>query len=369
MATLRIDWCGSDEVAALQTFIATHWPTREHVLARDAGLLRWQYRRHDGGDGTSVLGAWRGQELVGFLGVIETGFCVRGEQTSGGWLAMWVVAPDARETGAGLRLLREALQHYTVAGCVGFNETAERLFVASGFSICQALPRWTRAVDVEALERLVHADATRYGPDVRAVWRGQAARLVDAGAGADPWSDDAALAWDRTWGDLVAPRYVGTWRDSRYLAWRYVEHPGFEYELRVCRGDRGSVEGLLVYRVEQVRDRAERVLRIVELLGEPAALRRLAAAAVAAGEDAGVAFVDASLTLRDAGDALESAGFIREGGNVPTLPSLFQPLDSRRTRVPAALRCGPESGLHGEPLFERRDVYVTRADGDQDRPN
>ena len=142
---------------------------------------------------------------------------------------------------------------------------------------------------------------------------------------------------------------MGTWRDADYLTRRYVAHPRFRYGVHAS-------DALLVHRVEQPLGRDERVVRIVELLGDDGALGAL----VGAAGNAGAAFAD--FFCADAAGstgALEAAGFRREADLDVEVPSRLQPLEPGRTELPLAIAGVDPSA----PL------YVTRSDGDQDRPN
>ncbi|MDX6514199.1 MAG: hypothetical protein QOE36_3703, partial [Gaiellaceae bacterium] len=96
--------------------------------------------------------------------------------------------------------------------------------------------------------------------------------------------------------------------------------------------------------------------RIVELLGDDGALGSLVDAAQATG----AAFAD--FYCAGAGESaapLEAAGFRREADLHAEVPSRLQPVEAGRTEIPLAI-AGVDASA---PL------YVTRSDGDQDRPN
>jgi GNAT superfamily N-acetyltransferase len=347
-ASATVDWLPAGRLPELQSFIDSHWEAG-HVLARDADLLRWQYRHPEGERLLSVLGARAGRELVGFLGVIQTPFVWNERRPHGAWLAMWLATPEARGSGVGLALVVEAMRRFDVLGAVGLNARTSRIFARLGFDVRPALPRWVAAVDPTALRALGPATV----PPVRA--GGLSPRPLE-------WSDTTLRDWDRCWTERVAPGFVGTARDSGFLRWRYVEHPSFDYVVRFAAGDgRDEVSALAVHRVEVVRDRSERVVRIVELLGDPVAAAGLVTAALDDAPDAALAdFFCASPVF---GSPLERLGFVRAEQLSEPPPDRFQPL-------------APAQGMNG--AFWRREgggaafagapLYVTRADGDQDRP-
>jgi len=332
-----IDWMGAGDAPRLQAFIDEHWRPG-HVLARDADLLRWQYRHPARPDDLSVLGATEEGELVGFLGLVLVDLALAGERVPGAWLAMWQATPEARTRRVGLALLLEVMRMpFGGIGCLGMNETAVRIYASLGFGVVPRLPRWVRPLAAEPLASLAPGFAAGAGT----------ADEVEPDPGA--FDDERAARWDDTWRTL-AQRLDGTWRDSGYLRRRYLDHPRFRYEVRLPAD--GSA--LLVYRVEQVRDRPERVVRVLECLG-PA--ERLAAAMLA--EHDGAAFADFTCTDPTAARALERVGFVREDELSASLPDRFQPLEPAGRGLNGAFRLPGAAGA----------LYCTRSDGDQDRPS
>lgn len=345
---LELRWCGVDEVPLLQELVDTYW-RRGHVLARDEALLRWQYRIEGDDKRLSVLIARLDSRPVGFLGVIRTRFCWAGEEVRAGWLATWTVAPESRSTQAGLALVQRAIDSFDVVGCIGFNETAERIYRALGFEVRSPLPRYVRAVDPAALERLLGRGdaaltATAHAP-------------APAAAVALDWSDAAAERWERTWREQIAEGFVGSARDAAFLRWRYVEHPVYRYVVRFAEG----ATALVVHRIESVLDREERVVRFVEALGDPKAAAELVALALA--EEPRAALADFACATEADVEAFVRCGFVAEEALPERPPDWFQPLACSPRGLALALR----RAAGARPPHAH--VYATRADGDQDRPS
>ncbi len=334
----EIDWLRDADVAALQVFIDDNWRPG-HVLARDPALLRWQYRYPQRPDLLSVLGASEDGQLVAFLGLVQADFAVDGKRARGAWLAMWHATPEARTRRVGLALLVEALRlPFAAVACLGMNEAAVRIYTGLGFEYVPRLPRWVRPLASEPLAALVPGAET---------WQAPAPGEVAPEPGA--FDDVRAAAWDEVWTTRFVPQLTGTWRDAAYLRSRYLEHPSFDYAVRLS----SDGDALLVYRVEQVRYREERVLRVVECLGPAEPL-----IAAMLDEHPEAAFADFYCMDTTAARALERVGFVREEALPAPVPERFQPLEP------------PGRGLNGVfriPL-SGRSLYCTKSDGDQDRP-
>ena len=250
----------------------------------------------------------------------------------------WLVVPEARGRRLGLALVEAALgAEYEFIGALAANSATEHILGRNGFST-RGMHRWVRVFDVEALRGLLEG---RSMPDAAwAAW-GQTQRFSTE-SGSEPQTSTVPVLG------------VAACRDAAFLQWRYAEHPVFRYE--VLR----DASGFAAYRIEQVRDTAVRVMRIVDFAGGS----ELAAMVAGAAQAAGVAFADFSCTSDRFGRPLESAGFRREDRLPAELPGRFQPLDFSDRPIVSCFWAAPSLGAD----FGSDDLYVTRADSDLDRP-
>jgi hypothetical protein len=379
---IQIKPCSEDDVDAVGTFIDTHWQ-RGHVLARDQSLLRWQFRPirppADPRHGLSILLAWDEDRIVGMLGRIDFEFNVRGTLVPGVWLSHWLTIPDVRADGVGLRLLW-AIHDLGVAAVfvLGTNDTAGKVYAALGFELLPGLPRWVGVFDVRRAARLL-ADAS---PETKisTVEEMCARYQVDAGreGSRDPdvqiveWSEPAAEAWDSLWTDQLAPALLSPSKDSSYVKRRYIDHPTFTYEVRLARTLRsGNVLGLVVFRVERIKGRSEKVLRVLEFLASAEGEGALALSVVQAAQSYDTIFGDFYCTSEHAARALEGIGFRRHVAAGPGFPTRFQPMETGHSAISGAfwVSASLKRKLAPSGLLGSRDFYITKSDGDQDRPN
>jgi ribosomal protein S18 acetylase RimI-like enzyme len=372
----QVDWLPTSRIAELQAHIKEHW-RRGHPLAHE-GLLRWQYRFPGDSERLSVVVAREGGQIVGVLGVIVVSFCVRGRRCTGGWLATWTVTPAARKRQVGLRLLRHVLEEpFGFVGVTAANEIALRIYRALGFSINPSIPRWVQTISSDALSTLLGSGAPpcaeqpkRRPSGDRAPASGEPPAQPPAGSSLriSSWSEGLAERWDETWGRQFAPQLIGTWRDAAYLRWRYLEHPRFAYAVRVAQDAGGSLRGLAVHRIADVRGAEGGVARVVELLGDPEAATALVRDVIAAGARAEAAFAEFYCSAAAVAEPLGECGFTLEAEPTAALPALFEPLNFGMPMLSGAFSAGAELG--GDPaLFDSDALYVTRSDGDADRPN
>lgn len=364
---LRVDYCPVDRIEELMAFIGSAWKP-DHIFSRDAELLRWQHRHRSDPGLLTVLLAEDDAGPVGALGVIHADYCWRGERMPSGWLALWFTKKGAR--GApGLALIRAVMAgEDRMIGTARFVEAPRRVYEGMGFRVLNAIPRWVVPIDAGVLDALLR-EAADPVPDPFGSYR----LLLDADSGAalrvEPWSPGVEGDWDDVWLRDFAPRFQGVCRDAAFLRWRYLEHPRWKYRVSVARrGTDGRPRGIAVSRVEPLQGRKESVYRILDLLAVDADCgAALAHALCTDARQCGTAFADFYCTRAESAAPLEALGFVREDRLPRPLPALFQPLDFRPHAINAAFWM--RGRADATEVFSHPDLYVTRIEGDQDRPN
>jgi len=368
---LVIDYCPVNRIPEIQGFINDHW-RQGHILSRDSELLRWQYAFPGDMTKLSILTSREGDALTGILGLIPFRFCQRGKSLPACWLALWMAPQGKGNKLTGLRLFQRALaQDRSFVGSLGVNEDTYPVYEALGFDIRKSIPRWVLPGSSEHAKSLFGDQAI---VDGSATWRKHQPESdqspIRSTINLIEWNAESVERWDSAWNEYFAPRLMGPWRDSGYLRWRYIDHPRFKYVVRFAKDSvSGAVSGLLVYRVETVRDHEAKVLRILEFLGSGPTGTELARAVVQAAESEGVAFSDFYCTSTSFAAPLEEAGFVLEEELGVSIPSRFQPLDWQSTSLNGTFWASPEVAEDSRSFFQTSDFYVTRADCDQDRPN
>ncbi|HKW47094.1 MAG TPA: hypothetical protein VJN70_06600 [Gemmatimonadaceae bacterium] len=377
-ARLRIELCREQDINSVMTFIHEEW-AKNHILSRDEALFRWQYDSTNGSgatDNPSVLIAWRGDRIVGMLGLTPMRWLQNGTTHSGAWSSHWYVVPELRASPVAFLLIRHAQQlGFEVNGTVGTSAAA--ILRVRGYEIIPEIPRRVAIIDPAKTAALLLAggvDASREREIIEFCDRSVSAakpREANHEWAVGEWSTDVGESWDACWKEAIAPRFAGAVRDSAFIRWRYLNHPTFQYHVSVARHcPSGTVHGVLVSRLETVRGRTEKVLRICDLLTDRTApadclLQHL----IQTARQNGVAFADFYCTKSI--DSLSQYGFFAEHATTDelTLPSRLQPLESGGRPLNAAIRL-PEAlrGTIGD-LLARGELYLTKADGDQDRPN
>lgn len=379
---VQVTFCSEKEIYLLQQFIDQYWK-QGHILSYDQKLLLWQYSQQRSYikplNGPSVLIARDNKDnLVGMLGLINVEVNVQGKLYPGVWLAIWLSIPEAKRLGAGLKLLWSVHKMgYQAIFVVGSNEMVNRVYEGLNYWIYRDMPRWIGILDMKKTKLLL--EIANAQADKNSI-----TRLVEEHSVSPkfkvPGDFDIEIIkpnrplgqdWDDFWYETLAPFMICTNRDSKYLNWRYCEHPRFRYEMLMAKDRRTKKPlGLIVFRLEQIKGYNDRVIRVVDFLSVPQAEFALARAFVSAAQENNVLFADFYCTDSRAVHALEALGFklFKWHEGQPYFPCRFQPLEGTPFKLNGAFWLSPEIG-NTKTLANAEGFYVTKSDGDQDRPN
>jgi hypothetical protein len=315
-------------------------------------------------------------ELAGILGGIPFEFNSFGKTSPGVWIANYVIRPDHRKGTAALQLLsqfRKPSMHAVIAS--GINPATSAIYRVLRGEVLPYMPRHIAVFPGET-ERMANLLSVAY-PD----WTAEQTKdLAAAFTSPEPAIPNVSISnqlpehWNSTGWAPHAESTVGVARDTRFLNWRYVQHPRFAYRFVVIEENGGT--GLLVWRLETIRratpeglQDVDRIGRVVELLPTSASnAQALLGAAIGEMRSEGAFGADFYGFNSAINCHLEQAGFrnTKQHPQGDKIPSRFQPLDGKGGGILSAMFL-----TGGGPTFDESTCpwYWTKADSDQDRPN
>jgi len=335
-------------------FEENYWPD---VAIASREYFAWQLKAD--AVAADVITAWDGDRIVATLGFAAhpVFWGATAEPVDGAWLVAWIVKPEYRH-GIGLALLRALQQRCPVVLGIGARPESERIFTRLGWGVFPSVSRYLAVFDAERAQAFCLPGVTR--EDIRPPLHPSATYSRDH---AKQWAaEDYAPAWSR----YDALRF-GSVRSNEFLRWRYAEHPVYRFTVLTC-GDRQR-PAVCVYRIEQPSDVDWKVGRVLEFFHPSDALGRRDGLSLLRSVEQrlaaqGCAFADHVNSSAEYGDTLSEAGWLPEPAGQQLLAVRLQPVE----RVPY-LRFNVEYGIR--PGLARPSVgamYVTRGDGDADRP-
>lgn len=353
MQGFEIRRCGPDELPRLREFIRGHW-ARDHILARDRGLLAWQHVNPYSSE-CNYLVAESSGELVGILGFIRTSrFDPALADRDMYWIALWKVREDVAVPGLGLRLLNRLISMADGApvSVVGIgNVQHNAIYRALGFQVGELAHFFRPARNV--LQRHIAPLPADYG---QASMLAGSAKLLEANV-----SDLENIEVHLSERARLAPD-----KSPRYFIERFLKHPRYRYRVhRVV--DEGKTRGLVASRLAWAWHRSESgglelipdasVLRIVDLWLDTEVLAKCGPALDELLIQSGAEYLDC-FNYGIAEDIFRAAGLTRvEPEGDIHIPNYLEPISLSGRRIHFSFR--PDG----------RDYIICRADGDQDRPN
>lgn len=336
----------------MDRFIAmTHG--ENHAL-RNRPLFDWFFLRNKNKEMANLIVAYEGDKLISLLGYLPTQFLWGSEEISGVWMAHWMTMEGYR-FGIGALLMKKITEMFPVVAGQGASLMNQEIVTKMKFKFLEKIPKVVYVFNHDKVEQFFNYRIEKKD-DI----------LLERCAVAKETTAITRENFNPDWNLYPSLKY-GTLRDSDYLNYRYIDYPFFKYNIFI-EGEAVSPV-LLVARIVET-SKGIRVARILEFFFPEDE----------SGKKRGLSLVKKCLTFFkqhncDYADfycnsnthlnLLLEANFTNE--NVGALPSLLDPIDmSRRFQN---LELFVSSELKAKYPNCENEFVVTRADGDQDRPN
>lgn len=370
---------GQSSIRIFNTFRMDRWDAMDQFLSeayspghllRDRRFFKWMFCPQDNDNEANVICAWDGNNLIGILGYLQ-GEVFWGEspkKVDGAWAVNWIVL-EAYRQGLGWILMRRLCRMFPVVLGIGGSQKNIEIVSQTGFTVYEHIPRYVGISDENGIAGFLAAGG---------IFTAQYPVTHSTGTVSDPGGACTFLEvtgkirkddYDPAWENYPA-LWFGTVRNLDYLQRHYLDHPVFRYRLLLC-GD-AKKPSVCVFRIEETSGVAAiKVGRIVELFhpcdtkGREAG-QALLARAIDLMKDEGCLYYDFFCSSSEYGNTAIRCGLMME--DAMKLPVRLNPVDfsSEGCRYPNLEFFTSLKGLSKPRLS---DMYVTKSDGDQDRPN
>lgn len=373
-----IKLANTEEHNSVSSFIDEHWK-KNHAYVKSKSLFDWTFLNNPNWDGGnySISLALNNGTIDGMLGTIPFELNIYGESFKACWLMNWLLLPKARKGRTGLKLLnifQKDLGYQTIS--FGLNDTIARLYSALKWQEMPAMPRmvWVNPnfsreteiflgklysdTDKKVITQFVQNHATNFKTITKSAQ--------------DTFDTVSGKTWDnRGWGKLRV-KTIGCSRDSKYLTWRYFEHPIYKYDSIVV--DDGINVGLLIWRLDNVSNFTQtncfgesfQFARIVEFLpNSELNASKLLSSFIHCMKESGVWAVDFYCYNNEIINVISKMGFVvsKEAAGLQ-FPNYTQPIS-----VGSPIRSAIKLNDSYASVSTSGDWYWTKSDSDQDRPN
>lgn len=340
------DWQQMDKFIAM-----THG--ENHVL-RNRPLFDWFFLRNDSKEMANLIVAYEGDKLISLLGYLPTRFMWGSEAVRGAWMAHWITMEGYR-SGIGALLMKKITEMFPVVAGQGASLMNQEIVTRMKFKFLEKIPKVVYIFSHDKVEQFFNFQIEK-----------KSISLLEQCDVAKETITISRKNFNPEWALYPSSRF-GTLRDSDYLNYRYIDYPFFKYNIFI-EGDAGSPV-LLVARIVET-SKGIRVARILEFLfpenesGKERGLL-LARKCLKFFEQHNCDYADFYCNSNAHLDLLLEADFTCE--NMGALPSLLDPIDMSRKSQNLELFVSSE--LKAKYPNCENEFIVTRADGDQDRPN
>ncbi|GGH64353.1 hypothetical protein GCM10008014_42650 [Paenibacillus silvae] len=349
-----------------------------HILSRDKALSDFmfynnpQHEKYIGKDNYGAIGVWIDDKIVGLGGLMVFEFNLQGDAVAACNVTNSIVLEEYRSSMAGLLLYAKPLDIYPFFCSFGIGLSKFSLHVSpasiSKDAVTQPIHKLDRLIGIfdkkKTSEILLDKDENylrNYGTVFKATQYGKKTVKQEL----------VKEKWDNFYYTYIAPKTISITRDFEFLNWRYLNHPSFVYLLYIVQDQVGNYEGLFVARVENIVNNTAKIIRIVEFIAKNQdASIALANKILEIGFAEDILFADFYCTTDMFNFGLESVGFKKEftsHDDKLVLPSRFQPVDLSVVNLNAVI------SFYGKKIKKLNlldnNIYFTKGDSDQDRPN
>lgn len=341
-----------------------------HVYCRNPELLKYlvyntPYRKNfcDNNEDTTYFVILDEDKIVGLHGFIPLEGNILGRSVSASTATILKIDKQNYKF-IGIDLLQESFKsdpcmHFGI----GINSRVEKLYKALGWYTFDDFPRWIWTENFDQLKKVFQIPEFSNLNSLKNKLNNNT--FINA--------EFTDFLEENKWNDFYnkefAPKTIGVMRDYKFLKWRYIDYPFFDYKLLVIKDSLGQYKGLAIYRIEDILDGQYQLGRILEFIYTDIDYGiKLAAKLQTIAND--ILFWDFYCLSSITALALERCGFIRLDSDESKkyIPTRFQPIDYEIMNIKGTIRLNNNAKKSINLVIDQQ-WYVTKGDADQDRPN
>ena len=346
----------------LKDFVGNYF--HDKYILTNKEFVNWQYTTPFSKIlGPNILVIYIKEKVMGFLGIIPLSFNYFGKDIYGVCLANWQIDETLQSKGFGYEMLDVALSDAQIAYTTAYKPVLERLYDKTGWQVHSdkqeqmLVRRFVKIFDAEKVRKMIGKEDMVFN-DVKNISANDEFKFSQV--------NSFNKSIDSFWESVKKKYKITVNRNSKYLNWRYKNHPMFDYKLFVTEKD-DEIKAFVVVRLE--KSGKYTTGRIVDFAAEDNAEEFMLNAVCKWLLEQKVDLADFSFTGDFHESTLESTGF-KETNEEPyaSIPYLFSPIDHKRRSTNFAFKIIDEN-LKNLGIATYNNFYITRGDCDQDRPN
>ena len=318
---------------SLRGFVAKHF--YKNYILTNKKFFDWQYS-----SATLVLSS--DNKILGYLGLIPLKMNCFGREIKCACLANLMIDKSLRNKGAGVDLIQAAALGYELLYNLGYNQAMSNLYRHLEWRSDIFLKRFVLILKkIRTPESSSEFSLMKYSK-----------------------FDDRV---DAFWENIRYKYPITISRSKKYFNWRYANHPIFKYDIFFTE-KYSEIKAIIVARVEKSGE--YKIARIMDFISRDEAEEFTLQKTTEFYSKRGIYLLDFFFTGDFHVESLKRCGFV-EAKKPPhsLVPSLFNPLVKNPKPINFAFKL-TNTNLYSKKAYDIiNNWYVTKGDGDQDRPN
>ena len=343
--------------ALVADFYRDEWPSP--TALSDYKFYDWQFKggpTHKGVDNCCIAIDDAG-DLVAALGISPRTFYLENASVSAAECTSWMVKEEYKGSGLAPQMIGFLQENYDLILAMGISADALPIYMRMGFRYLRAIPRYVKVLDWKAIKGT--ADFGRMARGIDQYWSKQEAETSYEVLPYSEGHSEAIFESFKTKNNMFA-------REPGFLKWRYLNHPVFQYDVKIVKAPQNSDGGAVVCLREDVNDDGMKIMHIVDVYGSSTDVEAALEYAVNRAREAGAAFIDFFGTNSWAASYFLSMGwFSITDDKCFNIPHLHHPTDLRDPATTSLIYWSKENFRN---LCDLGKLYVTKQDADFDRP-
>jgi len=315
-------------------------------------FIQWQYKNsvfQRDKDNYSILAAFKNENILAIDAFLPWKFIIDGKEKSGNWDIEWL--NNSKIKGLGRKLVEKVSDSADIYCGYGYNSYSENAYKKINFQLNNEIERRIAFLNEKKClelfennynssfikENIVHKKSSKY-------YIHTSIKSIS----------------DNYWKSLINDKRVISYKGLDYLEWRFFSHPYIGY--KIISNKQNAEDGIAVLRIEQIKNKDEKIVRIVDIMPVKGKEKLLQDAIFSYCYKMNIVFVDFYCVSYSIAKKICPEPFISiEQHKEFDIPMLFQPIEIRK-RKSINFVLNNNSNI----IFDFEDIYATKADSDQD---
>ncbi len=337
-------------------FIAKTYARGKNYILNNKEFFEWFFFNPFAKGKSSFMVIKKGEEIISEMGFVPTKLKFFEKTINNTNLVNLMALEEYRGRGTGYFLYKEVEKFADVCTNTGYGPLVYDFIDNMGWNKMLALQRFVFILNEEKTSKLAKKLTPKSILPEKTEEKNKSFERIKQ------FGQETEVFWKK-----VKNRYpITIERSQTYLNWRFANHPIISYHCLEAKKE----EELLAFIVLHFEE-AEgfKIARIIDFVSTDEAEQYSLQQAIKYCEENKADLIDFFFTGDFHVESLKKTGF-KEANKKPysLIPILFNPIDRKRKNINFAFKLVNED-LYDERINDINNWYITKGDGDQDRPN